>query len=192
MPLDPLGGGTWIAANDAGLVFVLLNINDGASASAGMVSRGTIVPTLVGCSTVQRALAQAQLIPADRFAPFRLLIIDRHEIVECRPRADRIDHRRISLRTAILRTSSGLGDAIVSGPRRALFQRTVVGARDARAAQDEFHRHQWPGRESISVNMQRHDAATVSRTVVDVRATSVRLSYEAIEWPHPFSVQVAA
>ena len=192
MPIDRHSGGTWIAANDAGLVFVLLNTNDVASASAGPVSRGTIIPMLVGCMTVSRALAQAQLIRADRFAPFRLLIIDRHEIVDCRPRADRIQHRRSSLRGAILRTSSGLGDAVVAGPRRELFRHMVSEACDARAAQDEYHGHQWPGREAISVNMRRDDAATVSRTVVEVRAHSVRMSYDAIEWPLPILVQVAA
>jgi hypothetical protein len=191
MPIDPLSGGTWIAANDAGLVFVLLNANDGASASAG-VSRGIIIPTLVSCGTISCALAQAQLIPADRFAPFRLLIIDRHEIVDCRPRADRIHCQRSSLHSAILRTSSGLGDGVVAGPRRALFEGTVPGARDARAAQDQYHRHQWPGREAISVNMRRDNAATVSRTVIEVRDGSVRLSYDAIEWPPPVLVQVAA
>lgn len=192
MPIDPYSGGTWIAANDAGLVFVLLNTNDGALTSADALSRGTIIPALVGCSTVSRALAQARMLRADRFAPFRLLIIDRHEIVDCRSRADRIHYRRSSLSTAVLRTSSGLGDAVVAGPRRSLFRRTVAGAGDARAAQDQYHRHQWPGREAISVNMRRDDAATVSRTVIEVREGSVRLSYDAIEWPHSVSVQVAA
>jgi uncharacterized protein with NRDE domain len=192
MPIDPESGGTWIAANDAGLVFVLLNANDGRSSPAGTVSRGTIIPAVVGCATVSRALAQTQLIQADRFAPFRLLIADRHEVVDCRPDGDRIHHRRSDLRRAIVRTSSGLGDAVVSWPRRALFQRTVTGARDGRAAQDRYHVHQWPGREAISVNMRRHDAATVSRTVVEVRDGSVRLAYQAIEWPHAVAVQVAA
>lgn len=192
MPIDPLSGGTWIAANDAGLVFVLLDANDGASASAGVVSRGAIIPTLVGCGTISCALAQAQLIRADRFAPFTLLIIDGHEFLDCRPRADRIHYRRSSLRGAILRTSSGLGDGVVEGPRRALFRRTVAKARAARAAQDQYHRHQWPGREAISVNMRRDNAATVSRTVIEVRESSVRMSYDAIEWPLPISVQVAA
>ena len=192
MPIDPAGGGTWIAVNDAGLVFVLLNASDGATTTAGVVSRGTIIPALVGCGSVSGAVAQARLIRANRFAPFRLLIIDRFEVVDCRPVGDRIHHRRSPLRHAILRTSSGLGDAVVAGPRRALFRRTVPAARDARTAQDEFHRHQWPGRESISVNMRRHDAATVSRTVIEVREGSVRMSYDAIEWPHPISVQVAA
>lgn len=192
MPLDPSSGGTWIAANDAGLVFVLLNANVGVSTSAGVISRGTIVPTLVGCRTISHALAQAHLIPADRYAPFRLLLIDRHEIADVRPRADRIHYRRSSLRGAILRTSSGLGDAVVAGPRRALFRRTVLRTRDARCAQDQYHSHQWPGREAISVNMRRHNAATVSRTVIEVRAGSVRMSYEAIEWPKAVSVQIAA
>src|SRR4030095_1045466 len=156
------------------------------------VSRGTIIPTLVGCGTVSRALAQAQRIRADRFAPFRLLIVDRYEVIDCRPDGDRIRYRRSDLRTAILRTSSGLGDEVVAGPRRTLFRRTFVGARNAQAAQDHYHRHQWPGRETIRVTMRRHDAATVSRTVVEVREGSVRLSYQAIEWPHPVSVQVAA
>jgi hypothetical protein len=192
MPIDPHSGGTWIAANDAGLVFVLLNANDAAPAPAAAVSRGTIIPTLVGCDTVSRALAQVQRIRADRFAPFRLLMVDRYEVIDCRPDGDRIRHRRSDLRSAILRTCSGLGDAVVAGPRRTLFRRTFIGARNAQAAQDQYHRHQWPGREAISVTMRRHDAATVSRTVVEVWEGSVRLSYQAIEWPHPVSVQVAA
>jgi hypothetical protein len=193
MPIDPPSGGTWIAANDAGLVFALLNANTGAPTPAGAISRGTIIPALVGCATVSRALAQARQIQADRFAPFRLLIADRDEIVDCWSEGDRIRHRHTWLHGgAILRTSSGLGDAIVAGPRRALFLRVVTGACDARAAQDWYHRHQWPGREAISVNMRRHDAATVSRTIVEVREGSVRLSYHPIEWPHPVSVQVAA
>ena len=85
-----------------------------------------------------------------------------------------------------------MGDAVVAGPRRTLFQRAFTNMANARLAQDEFHRHQWPGREAISVNMRRHDAATVSRTIVEVREGSVRLSYQPIEWPYAVTVQVAA
>jgi hypothetical protein len=192
MPIDPDSGGTWIAANDAGLVFVLLNANPKGPVRTGNVSRGTIVPTLVGSSTVSRALSQARNLDADRFSPFRLLIVDRHEVVDCWPEGGRIRHRRSFLQSAILRTSSSLGDALVSGPRRALFQRAFNGPGDPRATQDLLHRHQWPGREAISVNMRRHDARTVSHTVVEVREGSVTLSYRAVEWPLAVAVQVAA
>jgi hypothetical protein len=192
MPIDPESGGTWIAANDAGLVFVLLNSNHGFPARAGDLSRGVIIPTLVGCATTSRAVAQAQRLQAWRFAPFRLLIIDRYEVVDCWPDGRRIRHRRAYLQSAILRTSSGLGDALVTGPRRTLFQRVFDNAHDVRLAQDSFHRHHWPGREAISVNMRRDDARTVSQTIVEVRDGSVALSYRAVEWPHAVAIQVAA
>jgi hypothetical protein len=192
MPIDPGSGGTWIAASDAGIVFALLNACPGHPVRAGRVSRGTIIPTLIGSATMSQALAQAQSIDVTRFAPFRLVLIDRFQIVDCWPDADRIRHRRAYLHGAVLRASSSLGDAIVSGPRRALFQRVVTHSLDARTAQDEFHRHQWPGREDISVNMRRDDARTVSHTVVDVREGSVTMSYRALDWPRAVAVRVAA
>jgi hypothetical protein len=192
MPIDSESGGTWMAANDAGLVFVILNTYPGGPVRMGGVSRGTIIPTLVGCATASSALAQAQALRADRYSPFRLLLIDRYQVVECWPDGDRIRHRRAYLHGAIMRSSSGLGDGVVAGPRRTLFQRLFTGSLDARAAQDLFHRHQWPGREAISVNMRRDEARTVSRTVVEVRDRSVALSYQAVEWPHAVAVQVAA
>jgi hypothetical protein len=54
---------------------------------------------------------KAQQVQAPQFAPFRLLILDRYEAVDCWPDGERIRHRRSYLRSAILRTSSGLGDA---------------------------------------------------------------------------------
>jgi hypothetical protein len=192
MPIDPDSGGTWIAASDAGLVFVLLNTNSGLPVSAGAISRGTIIPSLVGSASVSRALSQAEMLDATRFAPFRLLMLDRHEVVDCWPDGDRIRHRRSYLQSPILRTSSGLGDAVVAGPRRTLFQRAFNGPADPRVAQDLFHRHQWRGREAISVNMRRPDARTVSQTIIEVRAGSVTLAYRAIEWPHAVAVQLAA
>jgi hypothetical protein len=192
MPIDPDSGGTWIAGNDAGLVFVLLNANPGMRVGAGEISRGTIIPSLVGCATVSRALSQAQGLDTGRYAPFRLLIVDRYEVVDCWPNGDRIRHHRSFLQSPILRTSSSLGDAVVSGPRRALFQHVFNGPFDPRIAQDRFHRHQWPGREAISVNMRRDDARTVSRTIVEVREGSVTLSYRAIEWSHAVAVHLAA
>lgn len=192
MPIDPESGGTWIAANDAGLVFVLLNANPGHLVPRGHISRGAIIPTLVGSSTVSRALTLAERLPMGRFAPFRLLIVDRYEVVDCWPADDRLRHRRAYLHSAILRTSSGLGDAVVAGPRRTLFQRVFTSPRDPRLSQEIFHRHQWPGREAISVNMRRSDARTVSQTIVDVRDGSVSLSYRAVGWDHPVAVQVAA
>ena len=210
MPIDPESGGTWIAATDAGLVFVLLNTTRAADVVSGFsrtavvsgfsrtalkpahISRGTIIPALVSAATPSRALAQATCLPAARFAPFRLLIIDRDEMIECWPEGDRLRHRHRPLQSVILRTSSSLGDALVDSPRRSLLRRVLSEVSAPRIAQDRFHEHRWHGREAISVNMSRADAQTVSRTVVEVRDGSVTMSYRAANWPRAVAMQVAA
>src|SRR6478672_3947680 len=72
MPIDPQSDGTWIAANDAGLIFALLNRSLRRRAGFGLhvvdeprnmqaeactpISRGVIVPALLHCSTLSAAL----------------------------------------------------------------------------------------------------------------------------------------
>lgn len=192
MPIDPQSGGTWIAANDAGVVFALLNSNGGRTQPTGEVSRGTIIPAIVEAASVSDALEHAQALPVERYAPFRLVLFDRYQLVECWQSGDRIRHRRSFLNGAVMRTSSGLGDAIVSGPRRALFQRFFRDPDDPCAAQDRFHQHRWIGREDISVNMRRADACTVSHTVVEVGVDWISMSYVRTDSTQPVVVHVAA
>lgn len=200
MPIDPQSGGTWVAVNDAGVVFAMMNANPhlvdvtraGVVASQAAPSRGIIIPSLVESATVSEALARAQQLRVESFAPFRLLLFDRFQLVECWPLGDRLRHRRAFLSSAIMRTSSGLGDAVVAGPRRALFQRFFNQPDDARDAQDGFHQHRWIGREDVSINMRRSDAHTVSHTVVEVGCESVSMSYRQADSPQPVVVRVAA
>ena len=202
MPIDPQSGGTWIAANDAGVIFAILNANPAVSSATRAsvpqdrrqqpMSRGTIIPALVESATVSEALARAQCLPANSFAPFRLLLFDRFQLVECWPHDHRIRHRRSFLSAPIMRTSSRLGDAVVAGPRRALFRRFLNHPDHAPVAQDRFHQHRWIGREAVSVNMRRSDARTVSRTVVEVGCETVLMSYLPADSPQPVVVRVAA
>src|SRR5262245_39809777 len=50
MPTDPQAGGTWIGVNDARLVCSLLNVYDGGTSVERPLSRGTIIPRLLGCA----------------------------------------------------------------------------------------------------------------------------------------------
>jgi hypothetical protein len=79
----------------------------------------------------------------------------------------------------LLFTSSSLGDDLVLAPRRALFARMVEGQPSSRifGAQAAFHRHQWRNRPAVSVVMTRPDAATVSRTAIDIDARIVTMRY---------------
>jgi len=202
MPIDPQSGGTWIAVNDAGLVFAILNAypkvsNATCTWAAGSrrspaVSRGAIIPALLESATVSDALVRAQRLQAKSFAPFRLLVFDRFQLAECWPHGDRIRQQRSAISAAVMRTSSGLGDAVVAGPRRELFDHFLSHPDDARGAQDRFHQHRWIEREAVSVNMRRGDARTVSHTVVEVGCESVSMSYRAADSPQPVVVRVAA
>jgi hypothetical protein len=201
MPRDPEGGGTWIAANDRGLVFVLLNAYppqpSGTTAVVGGVgpSRGSIVPALASSDSVSEALDRSAAIDARAFRPFRLIVLDRHQLIECWPAGAFLQHRRTFVHRPLVRTSSSLGDALVQAPRRALFRRFFDRAADPRAAQDAFHDHQWPGAEAISVRMERPDARTVSRSVVEVGHDLVRFSYSCLagdDAPYRLSVALAA
>jgi Transport and Golgi organisation 2 len=192
MPVDPDSGGTWIGANDAGIICVLLNVYAGSRTIDGLRSRGTVIPPLLGCDRVDAVLERVlQLVPGD-YSPFRLLVLDRGTLVECWNRERSIRYRRESLRTPVMRTSSGLGDDLVTGPRTVLFEQLLSTASDPIAADDLFHLHQWRGREELSVRMRRGDARTVSYTVVEIREGVIRLVYRPADAPDAVSVSLVA
>ncbi|MGH9312021.1 MAG: NRDE family protein [Vicinamibacterales bacterium] len=184
MPIDPEGGGTWIAATEAGLVFTVLNVNDVKERRTGSrrtrtASRGLVIPRLVRCSTPDAAISEMRGSDWSAFAPFRLLVISRTRHGEARWNGRHLTTRRGPLRTPFMRTTSGLGDARVEGPRGRLFRRMVLRRPDRRAAQDRFHAHVWPSRPHLSVLMSRAGAHTVSQTVVELSAGRAVMRYVA-------------
>jgi hypothetical protein len=181
LPTDPASGGTWLAVNDAGLTLALLNGNPPApSASRPRRSRGDLVPGLLDLCCPAEALAAAgrRFDHAD-FAPYRLVLVGDGVAADLRwdGHHPMVMTRLIGGRP-LLFTSSGLGDHLVEGPRQDLFD-TLFAAPPAEWAdvQDAFHRHRWPGREHLSVNMARADARTVSHAVVELAEAAARFDY---------------
>jgi hypothetical protein len=185
MPVDPASGGTWIAVTDAGLALTVLNVNLPGYAPAGPVaSRGMIVPLLAGFASLPDAAAVAAGIDPRAYPPFRLVLCDARGWAEVRS-----DGRSLASRWAdhsdgpAMFTSSGLGDHLVEGPRRELFEEMFRGAGrsadDLPARQDAFHRHAWADRRHLSVCMSRADARTVSHTIIetDAEARTATLTY---------------
>lgn len=169
-PVDPVGGGTWIAATDRGVVLSVLNYNltpPPALPAAGLVSRGQIIPAVAEVSRAADAIKRLGSIDLACFAPFRLVVADRAALlVAAWDRATlRVERRELG---PACFASSGLGDHLVA-PRLALFDEWLASRALTSAVQDEFHRHEWPGRPEISVRMRRDGARTVSTTVVEVR-----------------------
>jgi hypothetical protein len=189
MPRDADAGGTWIAVNDEGVVFALLNLHTddkrGHGTSPGsprLRTRGVVIEALVEAATAIEALERTDALDARAFRPFRVLACDRHgSVAEAVSDGASICRGVRQLDGPLMRTSSSLGDAVVIGPRRALF-RTLIGdsTRPTAATQDAFHDHYWPGARELSVRMSRRDARTVSITTVELRDGAVRMLYHEL------------
>lgn len=179
LPIDPQSGGTWIGTNDAGIVAVLLNVSDGSQSRAGPRSRGEIVPRILRASSLERATQAVLSLNPQDYAPFRLLILTRDDEGCFVSNGGRL-HREAGAggRRTVMRTSSGLGDSLVAGPRSTLFQSIVCTQSPTPAQQDCFHHHAWPDHGELSVVMSRADARTVSITTVTVSEQGVRMQYD--------------
>lgn len=181
MPQDPAGRGTWIAANSAGLVFAILNTypeTPRIESDPHRISRGLIIPSLLECAMLPEVAARLDGVVPSQFAPFRLLVAGAREVLEFVIRGDRLDPLAHPFTDPLLFTSSGLGDALVDGPRRLLFEQMFATTRDLAAQQDAYHAHRWRDRPALSVHMSRPDACTVSTTTVEVTSRQVRMIYE--------------
>jgi hypothetical protein len=187
-PTDPVSEGTWIAANDAGLVFALMN-TDGHRTEPDMTSRGTLIPSLAHAASIPEAVARWRAIDTTVFAPFRLVVANSEQIVMltrgCSEPAVLPGGR------AHVFSSSSLGDAVVEGPRRGLLVQMLRAEPDPWMAQTRFHHHAWPDRRHMSVMMSRADACTVSCTEVILASGSVGMHYRPIVdgWPVATSVR---
>jgi len=179
MPIDPTSDGTWVGVNAHGLALTLLNYNLADPPIDRDQSRGSVIPQLLSASSVDGVVALAASIRAGRMMPFRLVACDGRSAMLWRS-TEPIEQAQVLPWSdePMMWTSSGLGDHLVEGPRRALFESCFGDDPTAHLAeQAAFHRHQWHGREHLSVCMSRDDARTVSYTLVDVDPTSVTMTY---------------
>jgi hypothetical protein len=182
LPTDPVSGGTWLAVNDAGLTLAVLNANppDTVRDVPPRRSRGEIIPALLVCATPAAALGDLErAVCYPDFAPFRLVLVGDGLVADVRwDGRQPMVMNRLAGGAPLLFTSSGLGDHLVEGVRRELFDDLFAGPADGwEAAQDAFHRHRWPDRPHLSVNMERADARTVSHAVVELGPAAAMFAY---------------
>jgi uncharacterized protein with NRDE domain len=192
-PIDPVSRGTWIGASDCGFAAVLLNRTprDRQPARNRTTSRGAIVASLLECGSFGAAVAAAAALDCRRYEPFTVVVAGRSR-VRAFTSGTRVCSRSIfTLAVPLLFTSSSLGDHLVVPARRALFDELVAAERDRLAGQFRFHRHQWALAPHLSVRMERDDAATVSRTTIDLAAGGVRIEYEPIAAGAPRTTKAA-
>jgi len=78
MPVDPVGGGTWIAINQAGLSICLLNYYQKSTPRKDLISRGLLVKSLVSNTSLTKIRYALSKLPLQRYAAFTLLVFPSH------------------------------------------------------------------------------------------------------------------
>ena len=178
---DPVGGVSWIGVNDAGLAAAVLNRHHRPTQlTARLMSRAAIVRQALGSESVGAALESVLALEAARFQPFRLVLVQKRQIALVAGDAREFVHARSALEQPCTFTASSLGDVLVDTPRRRLFECLMDHPGDRLRGQLLFHRRQWTNKRDISVLIEREDAATVSRTTVDVGEDGIALEYESL------------
>jgi len=180
-PSEP-GGGTWLALNDRGVTFALINwYAITARVKGETVSRGRVVNAV--CAASPPGLAEAALaqMPLQRINPFRLIGIfpASGEIAEWRwdlHRLVRKNHRWADRQWI----SSGFDEPSAQRIRSRVFRAALKQASAGRLDWlRRLHRSHWPQPGPFSTCMHRADAATVSYTEVAASPRQARMGYQA-------------
>jgi len=183
-PRDGQEHGTWIGANEHGLVVCLLNLYEVDYAPAAPRSRGHLVMELSSSRDLvefERRVAAHDLV---RYRGFTLLAFDAGSAergnIECGRIAVRWDGERATrTRDAALApplVSSGFDLPGVRASRLATWSE-VIGDAPSVAALERFHGSRGRDDGAYDVAMSRPDACTVSHTRVRVTNDAVRMRY---------------
>lgn len=169
-PSEP-DGGTWIALNDEGVTFALINwYSIPSRITSNIVSRGLIIPSLCGADSEMLADEVLATLRLTRIKPFRLIGMfpATQEIVEWR-----WDSRQLSRKYHRWRArqwiSSGFDEPTAQKIRSRTFRLTKAQRSFGTIAWlRRLHRSHSPHSGPFSTCMHRDDACTVSYTEVEV------------------------
>jgi hypothetical protein len=175
-------GGTWIGVNAVGLTFALINwYSEPQRLRAGTVSRGEVIPALLGAATVADAEDHLGALPVALMSPFRLIVISRREraLREWKSSGGNLEGTSFSWERRHW-FSSGFDEAAANRVRALTCARASRLAPPASPAWlRDLHRSHHPSKGALSICMHRIDACTMSFTELSVTGSSATMSYHA-------------
>lgn len=177
-PVDADAGGTWLAANEHGVVVGLLNVYGAENAvrPSQPVSRGLLVVSLAHLPSAQAAMDELATRDLERYPPFLLAAYDDVTALAAQWDGRALERRPLDDADRPLTTSS-FDTARVLARRRERFRALTAGGVTADAL-DRYHRGADPMGGAYAVCMTRDDARTVSLSRVSVRRDAVAFRYE--------------
>ncbi|OOE85528.1 hypothetical protein BZG73_07825 [Salinivibrio siamensis] len=183
MPIDPDGMGTWIAANEHGLLVCLLNDYQGQPSVVPKRSRGQLVKSVARASDLSQVAAMVTEHEMTDFAPFTLLVFspvntDKTQHAACSPVAWQWNGRTLQGIDCVPPVvSSAVVADDVRRTRSALLAAKLRDSSSSAHALLDYHRSHEPVLGSLSVCMHREDASTVSLTHICVNADTASMYY---------------
>lgn len=187
MPIDPDGKGTWIAVNQFGYSFALLNNYQADERflkehedEGPYESRGGIITELIPCQSYPEIKGFIEQIVLHRYRPFVLAIFSPELIFAHQPQVVIVfwdgEQTRISQQQPPIISSAVQFESALENRTRQ-FQQIVGETEDISAAHSEFHRSHHPEPGPLSVCMHRNRAHTVSYSHIHV-GRQVRFNYQ--------------
>lgn len=178
MPVDSDHGGTWIAANAAGVTLCLLN-GAGGAAKVPPRSRGLLLVDLAPARSLDDAVERLNAQDLDRCGGFTVLAFAPGEPAL----AAQWTEGRLAIDRAVADgapwISSSFADAAVLAARRRAWDALHAASPPDERSLLAFHRSHAEGPSAWSVCMHRDDGETRSFTRVRVDASSVAMDYVA-------------
>ena len=175
MPIDPEGGGSWIAVNEQGLSLCLLNYYQGDLPSGQLISRGQLLRSLAhmnGISDLETTLSDLNL---NCYAPFTLVAFSHQD--NRSKQGFRWDGKRLfSFVPVSPITSSSVKFDEVSENRISAYKQQVK--KKTAKELTHFHSAHSGYKNHLSVCMHRKDAKTVSFSHIIVNSAEVVFNYQ--------------
>jgi hypothetical protein len=181
-PVDGDLGGAWMAVNEAGLAFTLVNRYVCGRCSPGrnrkLPSRGLLLMRLADCRSLEQAQSRFERLDLGSYPPFTIVLLAPHRPSMLLHWTGRDSLIECNGESAMPLISSSFAPGSVEVYRRRLFQTLAAthGCIDAKLLTD-FHTSHAPIPSAYSPCMHRDNADTVSFSRVTVANGVIEFAY---------------
>jgi len=179
-PIDPDGGGTWIAVNSNGVCLFLLNNYQSSYMPTEEIrkSRGLICDTLIHHGTVAEAEHHLLSLALQVYPPFSLGMLEPDRSCKVFDWDGERLHKRVSPTSPLASSSSPNWEEIKRWRREKLKQMTTPGGTKPTTKQlYDFHCFHDPAQPAASACMRRPEAKTVSLSHVSLTSRAISFRY---------------
>lgn len=192
MPIDPVGGGSWLAVNEFGWTFALLNFYQGSIPKGNLISRGDIIRGISELNCFDHIVDFFDGLELAKYAPFSLVCFAPIDASA----GEKPPHQSVDRQTATMLRWTGntlqvvaqqsplfssavmFDDVVLSRTQQA--EEYIAGVTCERERIDKhiaLHCSHEPTASAQSICMHREDAHTVSFSHIEVTPGDVIFNY---------------